>query len=390
MDDMTLATKAMLEAAIEARMPTMLVGAPGTGKSATIKALARERGYELVTLVGSRMDPTDVVGLPKGEQYGEDEQGKPIFATVNLSPWWQVEILTKKKVILFLDEWGNSPAAIQAAFLTLLQDREFANGHKFPDETIVIGATNPLEEGADGQAMALPTTNRIFWISWNPTVQSWIDGMRTAWGKTVSEEEMKWKRKISSFIADNPSWLHKLPDDAPTTEAFGLNSNNASDMDVYRSAWPSRRSWDNLSRVLAAAPDDAYIQDSIAQGIVGYSATASFRDWLRKHDSISPADVLKDPSSVDWTTLGLNDTNMLLRSIVDMVDEANSEKAIAVFAHIADVGMGGNAGAFVSDLLRKVSSKEFRPEVRKANQALALDLAKKYKNISSKAMNPQR
>lgn len=387
-DNATLATKKLLDAAIDARMPVMLVGAPGTGKSATVKQIARDRGYELITLVGSRMDPTDVAGLPKAAQVevGEGEERHTVEATVYLAPDWQVRILTKRKVILFLDEYSNSSGAVQAAFLTILQDGEFPNGEKIPEETIIIGASNPAEEAADGYEMALPTTNRIFWISWSPTLDAWVKGMLNGWGQELPEEEMKWKRKIASFIKDNPTWLHQPPKDATSVETYGLNPNSSSDMEVFRYAWASRRSWDNLSRVLAHAPqDDTFVQDSIAQGIVGYAASADFRNWLRKHDNISPADVLADPKSVDWKKVSVDDANLIFRSIIEMIDEDTSAQAIEVFSVVADSGRAALAGTFVKDLMDAAMGigKKFSAQTKAQNKLALSKVIPKYHGIST-------
>lgn len=378
MDEATRSTKAMLDAAIDARMPAMLVGAPGTGKTATVKQIAKDRGYKLITLVGSRMDPTDVAGLPKAASLGVDENDEPIEATVYLSPKWEVEILRHKKVILFLDEWSNSSGAVQAAFLTILQDREFPNGHAFPDETIVIGAMNPAEEAADGYEMALPTTNRIFWINWEPTVASWLDGMSSAWGADVSEEELRWKRKIVGFIKDNPTWLHQPPKDTETTEAYGMASKTASSMEVFRNAWASRRSWDNLSRVLAHAPEAVYVQDTISQGIVGFPATSAFREWLRQNDTISPHEVLADPQAVDWKNLSVNDANLVFRALIEMINEENALDVIRVFDACADAGRASFGGAFVKELFNKCVNDSFTAEAKAKHRAACAALAPKY------------
>lgn len=392
MDKLTQQTMAMINAAIDARMPTMLVGAPGTGKTVTVKAIARERDYSIISLVGSRMDPTDVTGLPKGEFMGQDENQKDIFGTVNLSPWWQVEIIQKKKVILFLDEWGNSPGAVQAAFLTLLQDREFPNGHKFPDETIVIGAMNPPEEGADSYEMALPTTNRIFWINWSPTAPAWVEGMKTNWGQPASDEEMKWKHKIARFISDNPTYLHKTPDgNIGTGQAYaGLDTNDNSAMTVFQSAWPSRRSWDNLSRVLATAPDTIYVQDTIAQGIVGYSASNAFREFLRKFDVIDPKEVLKDPSSVDWNSISVDDANLLLRAITEMSDNHDTvSQAIEVFNAVAKAKKTSIGAPFMRDFINKATTREVTGSgtQRKEMMARVQSLIHAYQSVSSHSVS---
>ena len=374
MDEMTIKTKTIIESLISAKMPIMLVGSPGTGKTASVKAIAKERGYKLITLVGSRMDPTDVSGLPKAATLGEDENNQTIEATVYLSPYWQVEILRHKKVILFLDEFSNSSGAIQAAFLTILQDREFPNGHKFPDETIIIGAMNPPEEAADGYELSLPTTNRIAWISWSPTMHSWIEGMKCAWGEDVPKEELEWKIKIANFIKDNPTWLHQQPKDTGTTAAVGVNASDPSEMAVFRSAWPSRRSWDNLSRALAGSPEDNFIRDSLAQSIVGFAAAADFREWIQKNDFIKPEDVLADPSIVDWKNISLSDSNILMRAISKMIDANNSTAVLLVVKSAIDADRADLIASYTKDIFQNALKMPEDPAVKRKNRELATTL----------------
>lgn len=342
-----------IKAAMESRMPTMIVGAPGTAKTATIRSIAEEMGYELLTVIGSQMDPTDIVGLPQGQEVGKAENGEPIYATVNLSPWWQARILLKKKVILFLDEFSNTSGAVRASMLTLLQNREFPNGQVMPDETIVIGAMNPADQAADGYDLDLPTANRLFFVPWKPTIDSWLEGMISNWGAEVSPSEQKWRGLIVRFIRENPTYIHQEPKDSETTEVYGVNANDSSEMEVFRNAWPSRRSWDNLSRVLANAPDEVFIQDTLAQGIVGYSASAAFRDWLRSNESIDPDEVLRNPKKVDWASLDVNDTNLVFRAVIEKINDKTALKAIDMIEAVLDANQGHLIGAFFQDILAR-------------------------------------
>lgn len=370
-----------LQAATKAKIPTVLVGSPGTGKTAVINEMAKDMGYDLISLVGSRLEPTEVGGMPKADSI-VTEFG-PVDATVWLAPDWQVEILQKKRVVLFLDEISNASNAVQAALLTILQDHKFANGQAFPDETIVVGAMNPTDEAADGYGISLPLMNRIMWLNWSPTIQEWVDGMKTNWGSPTSEDEMRWKKKIARFIEDNPGSLHRLPVDEGTPQVYAsLDTNDSSAMSVYENAWPSRRSWDNLSKVLAESPEDIFVQDMIGQGLVGFAAMTEFREWLRKNDAISPQEVIDNPKSVNWEALSLDDATLIFRSIIEMITPENSGKVIEVLDVVADAGRANLAGPYLPEIIKVVVSDKMGFDVAAENRSRLSVVSVKYSDIA--------
>lgn len=381
-DTVTRMTSAAMEAATAARVPVMLVGPPGTGKTESVRDLAKRIGYELITVIGSQLDPTDITGLPKGEKVLEKEDGTAVWGTTYLAPWWQVRIMQKRKVILFLDEFSNTSGATRASLLTLLQNREFPNGEVMPEETIVIGAMNPAEQAADGYELDLPTTNRLFFIPWSPSAASWYEGMLTGWGNPVSDEEMKWRQKIVGFVKDNPTWLHREPQDVETTDAYGINPNDSSQMEVFRSAWASRRSWDKLSQVLPHTPDDVSIQDMVIQGLVGYAAAGQFRDWLRRHSVIDPDAVLENPEKFNWKKMSLDDSNLVLRALLEKITDETSMQVIHVFRVIAENERQDLGAPFIRDLITRLTSSPLSKATIAENKKAALELVKVYKSVT--------
>lgn len=315
-----------LMCAIESKQAVMIVSGPGMGKTATIEAIAQEKGYKLIPVIASRMDPQDVSGFPTR---GEVETAEGTIPVTEYAPQkWQVAVMEEKKVILFFDEFSNAHPSVRASLLTVLQNREFPNGQKFPEETVIVGAMNPTESAADGYDIDAATANRIIWLAWQPDTKSWLDGMKDNWGRGFSQpREKEWRNLIVRFIRENPGCLHQEGGTKNSPDAYGVNVNDASALTVLQCAWPSRRSWDNLSRVLGSmTSSDVELEDLLMQGTIGYSAALRFRDWLRKNGRLDLKTILKNPDDFeDWEELPLDDANMILRSLRESLTEGTDE-----------------------------------------------------------------
>jgi len=403
-----------LNACAAAGIPAMLVGAPGTAKSQTIRDWASQMDYDVITLIGSRLDPTDVVGLPKGQKEIYEDRTEA-FITVNLLPWWQSKILRERKVVLFLDEFSNTPGAVRASFLSILQDREFPNGMPIPDETIIIGAMNPTGQAADGYELDLPTTNRMFFVEWNPEMDEWIQGMRGGWDDVdidgnVNEDRitynstditkidktemnkriMYYRNVIADFIIKNPSFLHKEPTEIADTSIHGINPDDESAMTVLRSAWPSRRSWFNLARALGcldiSGNSSLFSQNTLIQGLVGFEASLQFRDYLNKLRFIDPDKVLKNPTAVKWETITVEEMLILTNTLVEMADANNFSRVIAVFNAIADADRMNEAAPRILALATKFGKVKntMDKETQQKLMKETTDMFQRYKPATQK------
>jgi predicted GTPase len=79
------AAMAALGVAVAARVPVLLWGAPGTGKTSTIRAMAEAMGWPCETVIASIREPSDFNEPPRGMRVvvgllGEDAPDAPKWA----------------------------------------------------------------------------------------------------------------------------------------------------------------------------------------------------------------------------------------------------------------------------------------------------------------------
>src|SRR3990167_1097439 len=163
----------IIEKCIEADLPVMLWGSPGSGKTAYVRALAKKMGATVETLIGSMLDPSDVGGIPIVVD------GRVLYAP----PGWAERILACLKAgtvaWLFLDELSCAPPAVHAALLRLIHERRL--GTMDLSGCKIIAASNPPDTAADGGTLPPAQANRFCHVTWQPQLQTWIQGELTGW-----------------------------------------------------------------------------------------------------------------------------------------------------------------------------------------------------------------
>src|ERR1700693_1920742 len=102
-----------LGVAVAARVPVLLWGAPGTGKTSAIRAMAQIMGLPCETGTASIREPSDFAGLPI--VVGDGVRFAP--------PAWALRLAEAGHGLLFLDELSTPPPAVQAALLPVVLAR---------------------------------------------------------------------------------------------------------------------------------------------------------------------------------------------------------------------------------------------------------------------------
>jgi hypothetical protein len=270
-----------LGVAVAARVPVLLWGAPGTGKTSAIRAMAEAMGLPCETVIASIREPSDFAGLPI--VVGDSVRFAP--------PMWARRLADAGHGLLFLDELSTAPPAVQAALLRVVLERAVGD-LALPDQVAVVAAANPPEQAADGWDLSAPLANRLCHLTWQAEPKAVADGLAGGWAAPEipllpdgwQAEEILARGLVAAFLHVRPTLACAPPSDASSAGR----------------GWPSPRTWEMTARLLAAAnaagtsPD---ARSALVMGAVGEGAGVEFLAWLIDMDLPDPEAVLADPGS---------------------------------------------------------------------------------------------
>lgn len=313
---------AALAIATAAGVPVVLWGAPGTGKTSAIRAMAERAALPCETVIASIREPSDFAGLPVVR--GDHVEFAP--------PRWALRLAEHGRGIAFFDEVSTAPPAVQAALLRVVLERTVGD-LVLPDSVSVIAAANPPDQAADGWDLSPPLANRFCHLDWPIDGRTVAAGLAGGWpvaelprlpdGWTArSAVTRSW---VAGFLVVRPQLSLAVPDDPVSAGR----------------AWPSPRTWDLAARLLAAgeaAGVAGEVRLQLVRGCVGTGASAEFLTWLDEADLPDPEAVLADPTSFTLPQRG--DRAYAALSSIAAVVAANPgdgrwERAWQAFGHAA-------------------------------------------------------
>ena len=272
-----------LAVAIGARVPVLLWGGAGLGKSSAVREMAEAAGLPCETVIASIREPSDFAGLPLIA---------PESRTVHLAPpAWAQRLADAGRGVLFLDEISTAPPAVQAALLRVVLERTVGD-LGLPEQVTVVAAANPPEQAADGWDLSPPLANRFCHLDWDLGAREWAEGVLAGFVPAevpVPNDEdlvaplMAARASVGAFVSARGHLLHAHP------------GNEAS----AGRAWPSPRSWEMAARLIASTevcgtPDE--VRALLVSGSVGPAAAAEYLAWREDLDLPDPEAVLHDPS----------------------------------------------------------------------------------------------
>lgn len=253
-----------LHALIGERVPLHIWGPCGTGKSQIVGQVASDLEYEFLDVRAVQLDPVDLRGLPR--------------ISSDQTEWVPPKFLpTSGKGILFLDELTSAPQMTQAGCYQLVLDRRLGE-YRLPDEWVVIAAGNPASERGVHFAMPRPLRNRFVHLDLEPDLDDWCK-----WAVRAHI-----RPEIIAFLRFKPELLH----------AAGVTAD--------ANAWPTPRSWEMASRVLAGVAQrtnarllsgTSEFEAQLLDGTVGQAAASELVAFLRLFRELPSIDeILLNPT----------------------------------------------------------------------------------------------
>lgn len=282
---MKQATLEALQIAIEADVPVLLWGGPGTGKTSGIEALAEKQGWAMETVIASLREPADFAGLPV------ISDGKVTMAPPDWAERLSQEQIGSANALLFLDEMSTATPAVQAALLRVVFGRQVGDT-TLGENVRVVAAANEIHEAAGGWDLAPPTANRFMHLNWEVNSDVVVEGLAGNWptASTLTIEpgwrDGRHKNAIvvASFLKSRPTHIHAVPTDEHQSGK----------------AWPSPRTWDAVIDVLTVADHSGCSDDAVlllVSGLVGDGPGQEMLTYRKNLDLPDPEDLLKDPTS---------------------------------------------------------------------------------------------
>lgn len=250
----------VLQQELDAGARVLLVGPPGIGKTARVRALAEAAGVPCVVLSAGLRERVDFAGAIAPDLTAGVARELPLETIARVE-----QLARQGRVLLFLDDLGKAPVDVQGAVKALIT----AGGALGDRNTVLVwGATNRVQDraGVFGLDESLRSEfDAAYSVPVPPALQ---DGLEPAW--PWAEEVEAWADWASSTYPTATSAL---------VAAFHL-STGGEFLYTWRPSsdvsgrWGDFRSWESVLRHNATEP--ARMAARVGQAVAG-----AYQAWAR-------------------------------------------------------------------------------------------------------------
>jgi hypothetical protein len=306
---------ALLAKTIAAKLPVLITGAPGIGKSDIVTGAAKDAGADLLLSHPAVADPTDVKGLPW-----------IVDGHATFLPFGELDRALKadRPMVWFLDDLGQASPAVQASYMQLLLARR-VNGHVLSDNVVFVAATNRRTDRAGVSGILEPVKSRFNTII---ELEAHLDDWCTwAIANDIAPE-------LIAFLRFQPDLLCKFQASADLTNC------------------PVPRTWSHVAKILKLGLSPT-IQSAAIAGAVGEGAAVEFLAFLRLYQELPSVDaILLDPDS---TAIPENPATLyaLAGALAHRTTEANFGRVARFADRMVQAGRGEFAVLTVRDAMNR-------------------------------------
>jgi len=209
----------LLTYTIPARENMMITGKPGIGKSELVIQACNMIGAKVIFIHAVVSDPTDAKGMPWVKMSAEGDPEAVFIPFYELKRMMSANELT----VVFLDDFGQAPPSVQAAFMQLLLARRI-NEFEISEQIVFIAATNRREDLAGVSGVLEPVKSRFTgilelitgydpWSDWALDIEKEITFKTSPVTKPIPKRPIS--MEVFQFIRMNKKFLDQF---APTQD----------------------------------------------------------------------------------------------------------------------------------------------------------------------------
>lgn len=289
----------VLKALVLADKVPYLESPPGWGKSAVVKALARELNAEAVIEYLGQRAGNEIHGLSVVAKEPLVIDGRPFPSVEQAPPAWALHAVRSESwIILFFDEINQLSPQDFGVTMSILTERKVGGVSLDRERIALIGAGNPPAVSAGGWRIPLPAVRRLVVIPLEISAAAFAspDCFVTNWGaplrpikKFGHELDMETRVRARTKVA---AWVHANPD------VFNLPK----DLAVAYGGFVCPATCEDASDIMASVEQHVPAQfraDALQMGLrgclgqAGADALLTFLDHIDVPDS---REVLDDPT----------------------------------------------------------------------------------------------
>ncbi|TCK32540.1 dynein-related subfamily AAA family protein [Paraburkholderia sp. BL8N3] len=298
------------------RLPVLITGRPGIGKSDIVEQTAQATDHELLISHPVVEDPTDSKGLPFPSADG---------TTAKFLPFGDLEraMTARRPLIWFLDDLGQASPAVQAAKMQLLLARRVGE-HVLPPQVTFLAATNRRTDNAGVSGILDPVISRFATVvELEPTIDDW-----TQWAVRESIPPA-----LIAFLRFRPDLL--------SVQKTSRDIENA----------PSPRSWGFVAKTMDVVPK--HLEHISYAGSVGEGAATELVAFLQIFRELPQPDAIllaPDTAMIPTTPSALY---AIAAALAARATEANFDRVARYTERLIDEGHREFAALLVRDAVQR-------------------------------------